>query len=222
MYQVVMQIPRTALLLIDIQDGFLNTPHWGSSRSNPSFEDNTSSLLVAYRSLIASTKSSLVGGSPHKVIHVAHASLLPNSPLHPATPGFAFQPFVTPEDGELVMKKRVNSAFIGTDLEAVLRSHFCDSKGTLYIVGLSTDHCVSTTTRMAANLWVCDARNEDGGRGEEGEVVLIEDATAAWKKDDDGFEAELVHKVHAESLKEFATVKKTEQVLGLWKTWGEV
>jgi hypothetical protein len=31
---------------------------------------------------------------------------------------------------------------------------------------------------MAGNLWVCDARTEDGGRGEEGEVVFIEDATA--------------------------------------------
>lgn len=38
---------------------------------------------------------------------------------------------------------------------------------------------VSTTTRMAGNLWVADARTADGKRGEEGEVVLIEDATAA-------------------------------------------
>jgi nicotinamidase-related amidase len=215
-----MENPRTALLLIDIQDGFLNTSHRGPSRSNPSFEQNTSALLTTYRSLIASTKSGLDGDSPHRVIHIAHASLLPNSPLHPSALGFAFQSFATPKNSELVIKMNVNSAFIGTDLEGVLRSHFRIAKGTLYVVGLSTDHCISTTTRMAANLWVCDARTEDGGRGEEGEIVLIDDATAAWKKAEDGFEADLVHKVHVESLKEFATVRNTEEVLALWKTWG--
>lgn len=117
------------------------------------------------------------------------------------------------------MTKNVNSAFIGTDLEGVLRSHFQGSRGTLYIVGLSTDHCISTTTRMAGNLWVCNARDDAGGRGEQGEVVLIEDATAAWKKSDDGFEADLVHKVHVESLGEFASIKKTDEVLKVWEAW---
>lgn len=59
----------------------------------------------------------------------------------------------------------------------------------------------------------------DGENGEKGEVVFVEDATAAWKKSEDGFEAELVHKVHAESLQEFATIEKTENVLELWKQW---
>lgn len=167
--------PRTVLLLIDIQDGFLNTSHWGPSRSNPSFEKNASSILTEYRSLI-STQSD----SPHKLIHIAHASLSPVSLLHPSAPGFSFQSFATPQEGELVLRKNVNSSFIGTNLEEVLRSHFRGEKGTFYIVGLNTDHCVSTTTRMAGNLWVCDERREDGGRGEEGEIVLIEDATAAW------------------------------------------
>jgi len=118
-----------------------------------------------------------------------------------------------------VIAKSVNSAFIGTNLEDVIREHFRNGKGVLYIAGLTTDHCVSTTTRMAGNLGVADARNENVELGEKGEVVLVQDATAAWKKSEDGFDAELVHKVHVESLKEFASIENTENVVKSWKSW---
>jgi nicotinamidase-related amidase len=131
---------RTALLLIDIQDGFLDPTHWGPARSNPSFEANTSSLLTTYRSLISTTRNGTSEDSPHKIIHVAHSSLSPNSALHSSAPGYPFQSFVTPREGESIITKNVNSAFIGTDLEAVLRKHFLNGKGTLFIGGLSTDH----------------------------------------------------------------------------------
>ncbi len=124
------------------------------------------------------------------------------------------------------MTKNVNSAFIGTELEGVLMTWFAGAGeggivgggeakgggGVLYIAGLSTDHCVSTTTRMAANLGVCDGRE-----GEKGEVVLVEDATACWKKSEGGFEAEVVHGVNVESLREFATVRGTGEVLEGWE-----
>jgi nicotinamidase-related amidase len=204
---------KTVLLLIDIQDGFKHPTYWGPSRSNPSFERNAESILKAYRSLVSSTTNSR-GSSPHKIIHVAHASQNPDSLLAPTSPGFKFQSFASPSASELVITKNVNSGFIGTNLEEVLRKHFYGTPGMLYLIGLTTDHCVSTTTRMAGNLGVCDAPS-----GEKGEVVFVEDATAAWKKSEDGFEAELVHKVHTESLQEFATVEKTEDVLQLWKGW---
>jgi nicotinamidase-related amidase len=205
---------KTALLVIDIQEGFKNTSHWGPSRSNPKFEGNASSLITSYRSLIKSNSTS--SDSRHKLIHIAHSSLLPDSPLHPTQPGFAFQSFAAPLEGELVITKHVNSGFIGTDLEKVLRTHFGGQPGLLFIIGLTTDHCVSTTTRMAGNLRVCDG--EDGTKGE---VFLVTDATAAWKKGEgnEWFEAEIVHSVNVESLREFATITKTEQVLGIWKGW---
>ena len=127
---------RTVLLLIDIQDGFLDPTHWGPARSNPSFDANISALVPIYRSLISSTKED----SLHKIIHIQHSSLSPDSVLHPSAPGYAFQSFVAPKDEELVIVKHVNSAFIGTDLEAILRKHFLYKEGTLYIAGLSTDH----------------------------------------------------------------------------------
>ena len=43
----------------------------------------------------------------------------------------------------------MNSGFIGTGLEAHLRAA---SIQTVVLIGLTTDHCVSTTARMAGNL----------------------------------------------------------------------
>ncbi|KAH7346510.1 putative isochorismatase family hydrolase [Rhexocercosporidium sp. MPI-PUGE-AT-0058] len=207
--------PRTAFMLIDVQQGLTHPTHWGPSRSNPLFERNAQSLLTSYRKLLASTSSSS-SSTRHKIIHVQHSSLSSTSPLHPSSPGFAFQIFAKPINSELVIVKTVNSSFIGTNLESVLREHFAGEPGKLYLAGLTTDHCVSTTTRMAGNLKVAD-----GEGGEEGEVVFVEDATAAWRKGtgDEWFDAEIVHRVNAESLQEFATIAKAEEVVREWESW---
>jgi nicotinamidase-related amidase len=200
---------KTVLLLIDIQLGF-ESPHsyWGPSRSNPFFEANAKSLLSSYRRLVAQSPSQ------HKIIHVAHSSTNVASPLHISSPGFAFQSIASPHVRETVITKSVNSAFIGTNLSEVLKEHYGGKAGKLYILGLTTDHCVSTTTRMAGNLGVTDGNDGNG------EVILIEDATAAWKKGegDKWSEAELVHAVHVESLREFASVAKTSDLLKDWAT----
>lgn len=193
---------RTAFVLIDVQEGFKDPDHWGPERSNPSFERNAAQLLTGYRELVQRDPAA------HLLIHVQHASQIPSSRLHPCDPGFAFQAFAQPLSGEKVVVKGVNSAFIGTDLEQILREHFAGVPGRLYIAGLSTDHCVSTTTRMAGNLEVA---------GQGGKVLFVTDATAAWKKTADSqWDAEMVHAVHAESLREFATIVQTADVLEEW------
>lgn len=198
---------NTALILIDIQDAFTDTRYWGPSRSNPSFEKNSSLLLNKYRSLAASS-------TQHRVIHVIHSSVHPESPLHASKPTYAVQAFATPLKDETVIVKSVNSGFIGTNLEEVLRGHFGGKAGRLWLIGLTTDHCVSTTTRMASNLGVAD-----GVDGKKGDIILVEDATAAWKKGegDQYFDAETVHKVNVESLRnEFAIIAKTANALDEW------
>lgn len=90
------------------------------------------------------------------------------------------------------MIKHTNSSFIGTDLLQQL--HDCDIK-TLIIAGLTTDHCVSTTTRLAGNL----AAVGEWGQGESGigRVILVEDAVATFGKG--GWDGDTVQKVNVES-----------------------
>jgi nicotinamidase-related amidase len=179
-------IPPAALLLIDLQQG-LDEPHWGE-RNNPEAEQQVAVLLAAWRQ----------AGWP--VLHVQHLSQHPDSPLRPEAPGCAFKPDVQPEAGEPVFQKTVNSAFIGTMLEAYLRQAGID---TLVMVGLTTDHCVSTTARMAGNLGF--------------DVVVVADATATFERTGpDGVHhpAEQMHRLALASLHgEFARVQSTADVL---------
>ncbi len=177
---------QTALLLVDVQIG-IDDPSAGR-RNNPDSDAVIATLLGAWRA----------GG--HPVIHVRHASTEPDSPLRPERPGFAYKDVATPVDGEPEFVKSVNSAFIGTALETYLREQALLS---LAVVGYTTDHCVSTTVRMAGNLGFS--------------VQLASDATAAFDKTGpDGVQhaAEDIHAVHLASLNnEFCTVTTSKQLL---------
>lgn len=113
--------------------------------------------------------------------------------------GNGFKDIVKPADGEPVIRKNVNSAFIGTDLQERLEA---DGIRTVVIVGLTTDHCVSTTVRMAGNLGF--------------DVFVVSDATATFNKKGFGgqdFPAELIHETALASLDgEFATVVTTRSL----------
>lgn len=197
-----------ALMIVDNQKGFADISRWGEARSNPQYEANVSRLLAAFR------KAGVF------IIHIKHLSRDPESALHPSSPakhpsggmGVDIDENTTPLPNEPVIEKSVNSAFIGTDLEAVLRKHQVQ---TLFICGLTTDHCVSTTTRMAGNLHVCDvSRDVDGTKTlVPGRIVFVEDATACHKKLGGVWDAETVHGVHVESLREFAEIDITENVV---------
>ena len=177
---------RTALILVDVQRGFY-TPSWGQ-RNNPQAEERIADLLAAWRRL----------GRP--VYHVQHVSREAGSPLGPGQDGVQFKALAEPHVGEPVVQKHVNSAFIGTDLERQLREAGID---TLVIAGLTTDHCVSTTARMAGNLGF--------------KVLLPGDATATFDRmgpDGRRHDAQEVHDVHLASLNgEFATVTDTASIL---------
>jgi nicotinamidase-related amidase len=183
-----------ALLLIDIQNGFHQPGYWGQERSTPEAEENAARLLAYWRE--------------HQLplIHVQHHSRNPASPLAPGQAGHDFQALVRPEAGEPVIAKQVNSAFIGTDLQARLDAQHIKA---VVIVGLTTDHCVSTTARMAANFGY--------------EVWVVADATATFDRagtvEGEGatgahYPAAAMHGTALASLGgEFATVITTQQLL---------
>ncbi|CAN5741105.1 cysteine hydrolase family protein [soil metagenome] len=179
---------RAALLLVDVQEG-LDDPTLGE-RNNPGAEERAATLLAAWRE----------AGRP--VVHVRHLSEEPGSPLRPGQPGVEIKEIVRPAPGEPVVEKSVNSAFIGTGLEERLRA---DGIETLIIAGLTTDHCVSTTARMAGNLGF--------------ETYVVSDAIATFDRVGPGggsFPAEQVHEVSLASLHgEFATVANSREILGL-------
>jgi len=175
-----------ALLLIDIQEGF-NDKFWGK-RSNVQAEENIAKLLKTFRELSL------------PVYHVQHLSKNSKSPLRIGSPGVEIMNFAKPIFGERIFQKHVHSSFIGTNLEEVLRLNKIDM---LVVCGIAVDHCVSTTTRMAANLGF--------------EVIVAGDATIAFERrgfDNVVFDASLVHSVTLASLHgEFATVQDTISII---------
>jgi nicotinamidase-related amidase len=183
-----------ALILIDIQMGF-KSPIWGA-RNNPTAEDNAAKLLTAWRA------------KAWPICHVKHVSVEPGSPLGPEAGGTEFMPQVMPESGEPIFEKSVNSAFIGTTLESHLRSEAIE---TLVICGLTTPHCVSTTSRMAANTGFS--------------VTLAHDACAAfeanansdWSDAAPALTAQQIHDTAISHLHgEFVTAASTAQILGIF------
>ena len=126
---------NAALLLIDVQQGF-GDPIWGE-RNNPLAEARIHDLLVSWRTV----------GAP--VFHVRHESRHASGIFRRDTPAIKAVPEAKAHEGEPVIWKTVNCAFIHTSLEAELRPRRIT---TLVVAGLTTNHCVSTTVRMAGNL----------------------------------------------------------------------
>jgi nicotinamidase-related amidase len=183
-----MPCPPTALLIVDVQRAFDLWDASGECRNQPDAIHRIADLLAAFRSK----------GAP--IFHIRHLSDEPESAFAPDGPGVAAQPQAEAHPGEPVIVKRVNSAFIGTDLEARLRAANIQA---LVICGATTNHCVETTTRMAGNLGF-DAR-------------LVRDA--AWTYDRRGLDGELyrAEDIHAMTLAnlhdEFARIMTTAEVI---------
>ena len=175
-----------ALIVIDVQNGF-DDPMFGP-RNNPECEANIIALVDHWRTT----------GQP--LVLVRHDSRFPGSPLEPGQPGNDLKPGV---DGthDLFVTKSTNSAFYGTpDLHEWLTSQ---KISTVTICGITTDHCCSTTARMADNLgyavdFVLDATHTHDRVGADGSTIAAEE----------------VARVNAASLDgEFARVITTTEAL---------
>ena len=182
-----MRLPHpAALLVIDVQRA-IDHPSWGE-RNNPRAEANIAALLAAWRS----------AGRP--IYHVRHDSMEPHSHYRPGQAGHEFKAEAIPLAGEVVIAKRTNSAFIGTDLEARLRAA---GQTVLVVAGVITNNSVEATVRMAGNLGF--------------ETFVVEDACFTFGRKDWAGTWRTAAEVHAMSLAnlegEYARVVRTAEVL---------
>jgi nicotinamidase-related amidase len=180
---------RPALILIDIQKGFeeVDFKYWGGQRNNPDAETKARELLDFWR------QNNL------PIFHIQHCSTHPKSKFVEGEIGNEFQDIIKPNVGEQIVKKYVHSAFIGTDLKQQLDKSNIKK---LIIVGFTTDHCISTTARMAGDYGY--------------DTFVVSDATATFDKvgpDGQKYSADIIHNTALASLhKEFVTVIKTKEL----------
>ena len=185
----------SALLLIDVQKGVDVLEHWGGRsgrRNNPQAETNLRLLLDGWRAQ----------GFP--VFYTMHDSREARSPLKLALPTGSFKEGLEPRGRETVVKKDVNSGFIGTNLQLMLQRRRVHR---LIVAGFFTNMCVETTVRMAGNLGY--------------DTYLAADACATTNRvGSDGVDRdpELVHAMAVTNMDgEFCTAVTTPDLLRLLK-----
>jgi nicotinamidase-related amidase len=175
------------LIAIDMQRAFdmLGRPR----RWNKNLDGNGLQLLAAWRA------------QRLPIIHVRNDDPNPRSWFHADHPGSAFRPGFEPLQGEGLVVKSVNCAFIGTDLDLRLRR--LDAAG-IVLFGMRTDMCVSSTARTGSNIgWdvtvisdasdCCDLPDPFGGR-----VIPAEEA----------------HRIHLATIAdEFGHVISTKEII---------
>ena len=177
-----------ALIVVDVQRAFDEWEAAGKRRNNPQAMARIVDLLGAFRHRSA------------PIFHIRHEGTRPNSSFRAGSTGYVVKDEAREMAGEPVIVKRVNSAFIGTDLEARLRGL---GAKTLVICGATTNHCVETTTRMAGNLGF--------------DACLIRDATWTYDRtgpDGDMHSAEDIHAMTLANLNgEFARIGSAAEIV---------
>ncbi|WP_370934661.1 cysteine hydrolase family protein [Amycolatopsis sp. cg13] len=179
----------TALLLIDVQQGFDDADFWGL-RNNPDAEANIQALLRSWQDRRA------------PVVLVHHDSIKPDSPLRPGQPGNDFKPELANARPDLVFGKKVNSAFLGDiDLDAWFKTRGITS---FVLAGIQTNFCCETTARMGGNLgydvtFALDATFTFALEGPDGTTLTGEELSRATATN-----------LHGGG---FATVKNTKEIL---------
>lgn len=179
---------NSALIVIDVQRAFDEWEAAGQRRNNPDAVARIVDLLSAFRAAQA------------QIFHIRHRGTHPSSSFLPNSTGYCVKEEAQERAGEPVLVKQVNSAFIGTDLES--RLHTAGIR-TLVICGVTTNHCVETTTRVAGNLGF--------------NAWLVRDATWTFDRvgpDGDKHSAEEIHAMTLANLNgEFARIVSTRDVV---------
>lgn len=177
-----------ALIVIDLEKSQDYQAFLRTERNNPEAEKNANILLNSWRA------------KNLPIFHIQHCYSNFDSNSNEAGTGRVLKGLVSPLKNEPLIKNNVNNAFVGTNLKKLLDS---ESISKIVFVGLSTDHFMSKTARMA---W-------DYGF----ETYVISDATATFSmegRDGQFFSAELIHETTLASItREFGKVVSTKEMV---------
>lgn len=133
------------LVVVDVQQA-IDDARWGP-RNNRQAESTIATMLGTWRAR----------GWP--VLHVRHDSTEGASPYRAGQPGNDFKAEVAPAPEERIIAKKTNSAFIGTDLENVLREL---AASPVVYCGVLTHNSLEATVRMSGNLGFASVVVSDG------------------------------------------------------------
>jgi nicotinamidase-related amidase len=180
--------PGPALIVIDVQCAFDEWEAAGQRRNNRDAVAHIAQLLEAFRAARA------------PIFHIRHEGTKPSSSFRPGSSGYEVKDEAKEMDGEPVIVKRVNSSFIGTNLESRLHAAAIQA---VVICGATTNHCVETTARMAGNLGF--------------DAWFVRDATWTFDRvgpDGDIHSAEEIHAMTLANLHgEFARIVRASEVI---------
>jgi nicotinamidase-related amidase len=140
-----------ALLVIDVQVNMFAEP-------DPVYRGNE--LLTCIRSLLEKARSAQV-----PIIYVQHGSERRGHPLEIGTAGWHIHPAIVPQEGDIIVQKRMPDAFYATTLQQELQALGVNN---VILTGIQTELCVDTTCRRACSL--------------DYDVTLVEDAHSTWDR----------------------------------------
>jgi nicotinamidase-related amidase len=148
----------TALILIDLQQGIV--PRAKAPRTGEEVVATATGLAKRFRTACAPVVLVHVGFGPKEM--PSQQVDEPSLPLGGTPPDFSELVAGVREEGDIVVLKHHWGAFIGTDLDLMLRRRGCH---TVVIAGIATNMGVESTARSAWELSY--------------DVVIAEDATAS-------------------------------------------
>lgn len=158
---------RVALVIVDLQLATASREHglgrllaeagqeasgaWRFDRIEQSVVPNTQRLLEGFRSRGAAVVHLVLGARSEDFSDIPPylRGLAQRTDNRVGRPNHAILPAVVPVEGEPVITKTTASAFVSTDLDEVLRSSGIEQ---LVFAGVSTNTCVESTARDAADL----------------------------------------------------------------------
>jgi|SRR5580658_1257892 nicotinamidase-related amidase len=172
-----MELARTAVVVIDVQNGIL------AGVSGDRGHETVYALDATVGRIAGLLDRARAAGTP--VFYVQHDGG-PGSPLQPHTPAWEIRAEIAPKPGEPVIRKRACDAFFETALHTDLAALHVTR---IVVAGCMTQYCVDTSVRRAVTLGYDVVLAADGHATADAGGLRFEQIIAHHNNVLDGFDA---------------------------------